>query len=97
MVGGLPAAEETRSLEQIAVEMATTPAEHAALAEHYRAKAEKARAAMRRHESIGRAYTRRKRWSGVASSHCKRLSENYGAMASEYDELAKLHEAEAAK
>lgn len=94
---GLAAGEETGSLEQIVVEMAKTPADHAALAEYYRARAEKARADMRRHESMRRVYGRGKQRSGAASSHCQRLSESYGAMASEYDELAKLHDAQAKK
>ena len=92
---GLAAGEEARSLEQIVVEMAKTPADHAALAAHYHAQAKQARAEMRRHESMGRAYTRGKQRSGGAPQHCKKLSERSGEMASEYDELAKLHEAEA--
>ena len=94
---GLAAGQEAHSLEQIVVEMAKTPADHAALAAHYRAQAEEARADMRRHESMGRAYMRGSKQRTGASSHCKRLAERYGAMAGEYDELAKLHEEEASK
>lgn len=95
---GLAAGEEGPSLEQMVAEMAKTPAEHTALAEHYHAKAERARAAMRRHEQMNRAYGRGKQRSGPpASAHCKRLAKSYGAMANEFDELAKLHEAEAMK
>lgn len=92
---GLAHAEEARSLEEIAVETAKTPADHATLADYYRAKAGKARAAARRHDQMGAAYGRGKQRSGPAGAHCKRLSESYRAMASEYDELAKLHDAEA--
>jgi tyrosyl-tRNA synthetase len=92
------AEEAHQSLEQIVTEMATTPARHAALAEHYRAKAEKARAAERRHDQMARAYTRGKQRSGPpASVHCKNLAKSYAAMAEQYDELARSHDAEAKK
>ena len=91
-------AEAPESLEQIVTEMASTPAHHMALAEHYRAEAEDARAAARRHDRMAHAYKRGKQGSGPrASTHCKNLAERYTAMAEEYDELAKLHEAEAKK
>lgn len=95
---GLAAGEEGPSLEQIVTEMAKTPAQHTALADHYRAKAEKARAAERYHERMGRSYTRGKQGSGPrASVHCKNLAKNYAAMAEQYDELAKFHDEEAKK
>lgn len=92
---GVAAADEDASLEQMVVEMAKTPAEHAALAAHFRAEAEEARAKGRRHEAMARAYGQGKQRSRSSGSyHCKRLSERYVEMASEYDELAKLHDAE---
>ena len=93
---GLATAEDTHSLEQLVVEMANTPAEHAALANHYRAKAEDARAEMRSHESMGRSYAAGKLADRIQmQGHCKKLSEQYGALASEYDALAKSHDAQA--
>jgi hypothetical protein len=94
---GLALAEEgTHSLEQVVVEMANTPEEHAALARHYHAKAEEARAEMRRHERMGRSYgggkiTQKQRMK----RHCQNISEKYSGMAEDYEALAKLHEEEA--
>ena len=95
---GLALAEEAgHSLEEVVVEMADTPAEHAALARHYRAKADEARAEVRRHEGMGRAYgggklTQRQQMK----RHCQSISEKFTAAAADYDALAKLHD-EAAK
>ncbi len=97
---GLAAAEEADSLEELVIETAKTPAEHAALASHYRAKAEEARADVRRHEKMLRAYglgpikgTQVMKMQG----HCKKLSELSGSLATEYEGLAKEHEAAAKK
>jgi hypothetical protein len=85
-------------LEQLVVEMADSPSDHAALAEHYRAKAAEARAAAARHESMGRVYTGGKMMQRAAmQSHCKRLAASNEAMAAEYEALAKVHDAEAKK
>lgn len=90
--------EGAHSLEQLVVESADSPADHAALATHFRAKAASARAEANRHESMGRAYTGGKMMERTQmQSHCKKIAANYGALAAEYDELAKLHEAEAKK
>ncbi len=98
---GLALAEEgTHSLEQVVVEMANTPDEHAALARHYRAKAEDALAEARRHENMGSTYGRRGgKTTGMQrqrmKQHCQNISEKYTGMAEEYQALAKLHEEEA--
>ena len=98
LVPGLAATVEgSRSLEEMAVESATTPSDHNALAAHYREHASQARAEAARHRSMARAYTRGKQGTRAASQHCKRLTEHYDAMAMEYEELAKLHETEAKK
>jgi hypothetical protein len=87
------AKEHKHSLEQLVVEMANTPSEHAALAEHYRAKAARARAHAKRHASMASAYTGGKLMQREAmKAHCQKISSNYQAMASEYEALAKLHE-----
>jgi hypothetical protein len=86
------------SLEELAVEKATTPADHAALARHYREEAAEARAEAKRHETMGRAYLGGKfPQRQVFKDHCAKISEKYTALAEEYDALAKLHEADAAK
>ena len=83
-------------IEEIVTELASTPAHHAALAAHYSAKAKEARSEAVRHELMRRGYRGGKQRSGPAGSHCKRIADNYRAMAAEYDELAALH-AEQAK
>lgn len=92
------AGDEGHSLEQLVVEMAHTPADHAALAKHYRAKAAAARANAARHESMARAYTAGKLMERERmKNHCKKISDDEKAIAAEYDELAKLHDEEANK
>jgi len=91
----LAAGDDVRSLEQIVVEMARTPAHHSALAAHYHEKSEQARHDMRRHESMRHVYRGGKQRSGSASQHCESLSERYRQMASDYEALAELHEGEA--
>lgn len=96
---GLAAAEGgEHSLEQLVVEMAQTPAQHAALANHYRGKAAQARAEAAEHDAMGKAYfggklTDRQRMQ----EHCKKLSAQNSAMAAEYDALAKLHDEQSKK
>ena len=84
------------SLEELVVEMAETPQQHAALVRYYQAKAEEARAEASRHDQMGDAYqgaklAQRKRMS----EKCQTISERYTSMAKEYDELAKLHDKKA--
>ena len=103
---GLAMADETHSLEQVLVESAKTPAEHQALAAHYRTKAADARADAREHEVMARTYTpsgqQKMSWGTVQerqkmAEHCKKLQQQDEAMAQEYDALAKLHDEEAKK
>ena len=82
-------------LEHLVIEMATTSAQHHAVAAHHTAKAEEARREMRRHESIAQAYMRGKTPHPQLRDHCERIAKNYEQIAAEYDELAKLHEQEA--
>lgn len=83
------------SLEAHAIEMAQGPAAHSAIAEHFRSKAAEARAGAARHKSMGRAYGGGKQGTRPASFHCKRISKRLATIAAEYDEMTKLHEAEA--
>jgi hypothetical protein len=90
-----PQHDHEQALESLALAMATEPAHHAALAEHYRAKAAEARRASARHRSLGRAYRGGKQGSGAGSFHCRRIAKREAAIAAEYEALAKLHEDEA--
>ena len=94
---GSPFAEESAdSLERLAVDMAHTPEHHAALAEHYRAKAVEARAEMRRHERVGKSYDR-----GLSvlresmQRHCQDIARQYAGIAEDYEALARLQDEEA--
>lgn len=97
---GLALAEEdSHSIEALAVEMAETPGQHAALAQHFRAKAEDARAEIRRHQEMGRSYGRRGGKTTVTQRqrmkrHCDNIAEKHAAMAADYEALAELHEEE---
>ena len=90
---------DERSLEELAIEGADTPAEHQALASHYRAKAAEARAESKRHEGIAKAYGRMPKpiHREKMQQHCGKLAENARNEATEYDSLAKAHEDEAKK
>jgi hypothetical protein len=91
-------AQEEPGLEHLVVEMATTPAQHQAVAHHYAAKAEEARQEMRRHQRMAQAYTASRTSNPQQMrNHCERLAEKYEEIAAEYDELAKLHEEEVAR
>ena len=95
---GLAAAAESHSLEQLVIEMADTPADHAALAKHYQAKAADARAAAVEHEAMAKSYSAGKLTERVQmQDHCKKLAAQYTALATQYDDLAKLEEAAAKK
>ena len=86
------------SLEQLVIEMADTPADHAAIAKHYQALAAQARSEAARHESMSRSYAGRKlSESQRMKEHCAKLAAENTAMAREYDALAQLHEAESKK
>lgn len=92
------AAEEGHSLEQVVAEMADTPQQHAALAEHYRAKADEAQSEMRRHKQMAGMYNRGKATQRQRMKrHCEKISEQQAALAQEYKALAKLHEDEGKK
>ena len=81
------------------VETADSPADHAALAKHYRAKAAEARAEASRHEKMAQSYRLWNKRTGMdpMGSHCKKIAANSASSAAEYDALADLHESEAKK
>jgi hypothetical protein len=89
--------DQETGLEHLVIEMATTSTQHHAVAAHYAAKAAEARDEVRRHESMARAYGRGKTARPDMRTHCLQLARNYEQIATEYDALAKLHEAEAGR
>jgi hypothetical protein len=86
-------------LEELAIEGADTPAQHEALAAHFKAKAADARAEAKRHESMAKSYARRSKPVQAADMqrHCKKLAEHANSTAAEYDAMAKVHEDQAKK
>ncbi|MFO0689187.1 MAG: hypothetical protein U0900_10780 [Myxococcota bacterium] len=78
------------------IPIATTAAEHEALAQAFRAKAAEARAEAAHHEHLARAYYHGKyrRQQEINSSY-HQLAQSFEAQATHYDALAKLHEAAA--
>lgn len=95
---GLALGEGSDSLEDLVVDMAHSQGQHAALARHFHAKAEEARTEARRHEYMGRNYSAGKLVQKLAmQSHCQKIANEYNAMATEYDAMAKLHEEATAK
>ncbi len=81
-------------LEQVLVESATTPAQHAALARYYKDKGAAAAKEAERHTAMGKAYGGAK-VSEVARmrEHCEKLASLYGEQAKQFELLAKEHEA----
>jgi hypothetical protein len=87
--------EDVTGLEHLVIEMATTSAQHHAVADHYTAKAEEARKEMRRHEQMAQTYMLGKTPQPQMRDHCLKIARNQEQIAAEYQELAKLHEEEA--
>ena len=89
---------QDHTLEQLVVEMASTAAQHNAIAHHYATQAEAARGDASRHQQMARIYG----GAGRAGQpqmrrHCEQLATKYEEIAAEYDQLAKLHTDEARK
>ena len=92
------AEESDASIEQLIVNSAHSPADHAALAKYYRGKAAEAKAAAGTHQSMARSYSggklvQREQMAG----HCKKIAKHDTATAGEFEALAKLHEQDAKK
>jgi hypothetical protein len=90
-------AAEDADLEEALVETASTPAQHEALAAHFKKRADAARREATRHRAMGKHYAggRMARSPQPPSTHCTKLADMYDAQATEYDALAAAHEAEA--
>ena len=87
-------------LEDLAIEGANTPAQHEALADHFRAKAADARAEAKRHESMAKSYGLgpvKLTQKAQMQQHCKKIAANAESTAAEYEAMAKVHEDEAKK
>lgn len=93
---GMAESKETKSLEVMAAEGATTPEQHQALAAFYRQKAADARAVVRDHKLMAASYhTKSPEGQSGMSAHCAGLADaaqkeatEYNAMAAEHEEMA---------
>lgn len=80
------------SIEELAISLAETPAQHSTVAAFYTAKADEARKAADRHRSMAMSYGGKRE---VYAGHCRNLARIYGEMAAEYSALAEGHRASA--
>jgi hypothetical protein len=89
----LVAVAQDHDIEHLVIEMASTPEEHQAVAQHYTMKAAEAREEARRHEGMARVYAGGGRSAQPRGrKHCENLTAKFEEIAVEYDELAKLHQ-----
>ena len=99
LIPALAAAGEDHAIEHLVIQTANTPEQHEALAKHFHAKAEDARAEAKSHEEMAKVYRlgpHKGTETAQMQRHCKKLAELANAEATEYEALAKGHE-EAAK
>ncbi|GAB4366126.1 MAG: hypothetical protein Kow0060_23690 [Methylohalobius crimeensis] len=79
-------------LEQ-AVELASTPAEHEAVAARYEEEAERLRKLARRHERLAKTYamTDNPKIAGDSARHCRNIVRQLQQAAEEMQSLARMH------
>lgn len=92
-------------IEKLIADLPTKPENHQAIAAYYKAEAETAKNQIARHESLKESYINvTKNLPGSPGSlnryagfqrHCDRLISAYAKQSSEYEEMAKEHEADA--
>ena len=91
---------EVEALERLFVEFAESPSQHAALARHFRSKAEMARAEAAQHERLARGarlHHGKPTEQQFMRKRYRRIAERLLAEAAEYDARAELPLAEARK
>lgn len=84
----------------VAIDAASTPEQHKALADHYRSEADAARKAAKSHKAMKDSYEVVRRGTSVGAhmeKHCDNLIQTYESQASDYDAMAAEHDALAAK
>jgi len=104
LIQGVPPKKETNAKMIKMIETAKTPADHKAIADHYKAEAAQAAAKAAEHEQMEAAY-KKSGFGTVAKTpnapgtveHCNNLAKSYKAMAEDLTALAKEHDAMAAK
>jgi hypothetical protein len=85
------AAAADPSLEQALIESASTPKEHAALANYYAGKAAEARKDAEYHRAMGKSYSGVKATQlAMMKDHCEKLATLYDDQAKEFDMMASM-------
>ena len=93
---GAPASAGDAALEELATQLATTPEQHKAVGEYFRARAKEARDAAESHRSMATRYSGGKYVQKQAmKDHCAKLAASFDALAEQYEGLAAAHDAEA--
>ena len=83
------------TLERALLESATTPEEHAALAQEYRDRAARRRVQAQEHRSMALAYAgTRMKTPEQMQRHCEKMAGLENQLAEEYERLAAAHEAQ---
>lgn len=101
----LPSNAAQIDIETLIAELPTKPENHQIIAAYYKAEAEVAKKQVERHQSLKKSYINitknltnapgsLNKYSGM-QRHCDRIISTYETAASEYEQMAKEHEAEA--
>jgi hypothetical protein len=89
---------EEDAIVDVLIESASTPAQHQALANYYKAKAADAKKEAADHRAMAKSYGSQKATLAAAQAeHCNKLASLSDGQAAEYDQLAAAHEAAAKK
>jgi hypothetical protein len=80
--------------DTLLVEWAATPAQHQALAAHYKVKAEEAKEEAARHRAMAKSYSSSKQANvKPMADHCNKLATLADGEAAEYEKMAAAHAA----
>jgi hypothetical protein len=83
------ATADDQDMEQLLVEWATTPAQHQALAKHFKEKAEAAKAEAAHHRAMAKSYSSTKAANVKPQmDHCNKLAALADQEAAEYEKMA---------
>ena len=94
----LVARADDAAIVEVLIESASTPAQHQALADYYKAKASEAKKEAENHRAMAKTYGGQKATVSAAQmDHCNKLASLLDSEAAEYDSLASAHAAAAKK
>jgi len=91
-------AADDQAIVDVLIEGASTPAQHQALADYYKAKAADARKEAENHRAMAKTYGSQKATISAAQmDHCNKLASLSDSQAAEWEQLAAAHAAAAKK